>query len=139
MSDIMRRAQAYYDASYPPWIHEGTPGGPTITLLSPNVGVTGTQVTVEVDGTGFVAGSTVEVNGAALTTVFVSATELTADYTPATPGTKQFTVRNPDDSESNDAVFVVTDEPPTVAAQEETQPEPPPTEPPPTTDPPPAA
>jgi hypothetical protein len=133
MSDILRRAQGYYDASYPPWIHEGTPGGPTITLLSPNTGTVAVLVTIEVDGSGFVAGSTVEVNGAAQATTFVSATELTADYTPATIGAKQVTVRNPDDSESNDAAFLVTEEPPTIAAQEETQPEPepPPSEPPP--------
>jgi hypothetical protein len=129
MSDILRQASRYYDQSYPPYLHEGTPGGPSITTLSPNTGAIDALVTVYVDGTGFVNGSVVEVNGIALTTVFVSATQITADYTPTTAGTKQFTVRNPDDSESNDAVFLATDEPPTVAAQEE----PPPDEPPPDT------
>ena len=83
-------------------------GDPAITSLAPNSGAVSAVVTVTVTGTGFEAGSTVEVNGAAQSTSFVSSTELTASYTPDAEGTVQFTVRNPSNAESNDSPFTVT-------------------------------
>lgn len=74
-------------------------GVPTITSLSPGtVTAGGAGFTLVVNGTGFFAGSVVQVNGAARTTTLVSATQLTAAI-PATdiaaPGTDQITVFNP--------------------------------------------
>ena len=81
---------------------------PTIGSLTPATGVVGTPVTVTVAGTNFVSGSTVEVNGAAAPTIFVSATQLTASYTPVSAGIKQITVRNPSGMESGNSTFTVT-------------------------------
>lgn len=72
---------------------------PAITSLSPaNVIVGGATFTLTVNGTGFVSGATVNWNGAALTTSFVSATQLTAQV-PAgdisSTGTANVTVTNP--------------------------------------------
>lgn len=81
---------------------------PGITSLAPAAGVVDQLATVTVTGDGYVSGSTVEADGAALPTTFVDATHLTADITPTTAGTVQFTVRNPDDMESNGMAFAVT-------------------------------
>jgi uncharacterized protein (TIGR03437 family) len=52
---------------------------PVLTSLSPSTAIAGAGAfTVTASGSGFVSGSVVQWNGAALTTVFVSATQLTA-------------------------------------------------------------
>ena len=85
-------------------------GGPSITSSSPASFVIGTVNNIEVMGSGFVDGSEVELDGSAQSTTFVDETHLSAvGYTaPATPGTVTITVRNPDDSESNDLDCTIT-------------------------------
>ena len=116
MTDLAR----YYDESYPPSLWGGgTPGvpDPHIDSLAPNSGSAAAgPIAVTVTGTNFEAGSVVEVDQAALATTFVSATSLTTSYDPATVGTKLFTVRNPNEEESNSVPF-------TVAAEVEEEPE----------------
>ncbi len=74
-------------------------GAPTITSISPSSVTAGSPgFTLTVNGTGFVRGSIVQVNGAARTTTIVSATQLTAGILASdivTPGTDQITVFNP--------------------------------------------
>lgn len=109
MSDIplLRRVLDTYDASYPPDILGGGPD-PSITTLTPStVSAAAGPTTVTVAGTNFAAGSVVEINQAAQATTFVSATSLTVSYDPSVAGTVQFTVRNPNDEESNSVPFVV--------------------------------
>ena len=73
-------------------------GVPTITSISPSTATAGgAGFTLTVNGTGFVTGSIVQVNGAARTTTFVSATQLTAGVLAsdiATLGTDEITVFN---------------------------------------------
>jgi uncharacterized protein (TIGR03437 family) len=96
-------------------VFNGTPGGgtsnavaftiaqpnpvPTLTSLSPNtVNVNSGAFTLTVNGTNFVNGSVVRVNGNARTTQFVSATQLTAQILAAdiaSTGTAPITVFNP--------------------------------------------
>jgi hypothetical protein len=79
--------------------------GPSITGITPPQLVAGEGYSaLVVDGSGFVDGSAVEADGTAMPTSFISATRVSgADYVaPGTPGTVTFTVRNPDDAESND-------------------------------------
>ena len=70
---------------------------PAITTLSPSTALEGgAAFTLTVNGTGFVSGATVNFNGTAATTTFVSATQLTAAITApeiATAGTLNVTVR----------------------------------------------
>ncbi len=74
-------------------------GVPTITSIVPSsVTAGGSGFTLTVNGTGFLAGSVVQLNGAARTTVFVNATQITAAILAsdiATQGTVQITVFNP--------------------------------------------
>lgn len=82
---------------------------PSITSLSPNTASAAAgAVTVTVTGTNFVSGSKIEIDQAAVPTTYVSATSLTTSYDPTTEGAKQFTVRNPNDEESNSVAFTVT-------------------------------
>ena len=107
MSDIsmLRRVLDPYDASYPPGIYAADPH---IDTLSPStVSAAAGPTTVTVAGTNFEAGSVVEINQAAQTTTFVSPTSLTVSYDPSVAGTVGFTVRNPNDEESNSVPFVV--------------------------------
>ena len=103
----------YFDQSYPPslWGGGGGPGGPDDPTISSLVPATGSAaagpITVHVHGTRYEAGSVVEIDQAAQATTFVSATELTVSYDPAAAGTVLFTVRNPNDEESNSSPFVV--------------------------------
>lgn len=73
-------------------------GVPTITSISPNsVTVGGPGFTLTVNGTGFFAGSVVQVNGAGRATTFVSANQLNAAIPAAdiaTQGTVEITVFN---------------------------------------------
>jgi hypothetical protein len=81
---------------------------PSITSLAPNTAsAAGGAVTVTVTGTNFVSGSVIEINQAAVPTTFVSATSLTTSYDPTVAGTVVFTVRNPNDEESNGVNFIV--------------------------------
>jgi hypothetical protein len=72
---------------------------PTITTLSPaGATVGGAAFALTVNGTGFVNGATVNFNGAARTTTFVSATQVTAAITAgdiASVGSVPVTVTNP--------------------------------------------
>src|SRR5215469_1930172 len=66
---------------YPLALSATAPGGPAFTLT--------------VNGTGFVSGATVNWNGAALTTTFVSSSQVTAAVPAAdiaSPGTAEITV-----------------------------------------------
>ena len=72
---------------------------PTATSLSPSSATAGgAAFTLTVTGTNFVSGSTVQWNGSARTTSFVSSTQLTAAISAsdiATAGTVSVTVANP--------------------------------------------
>ena len=72
------------------------------------MGTVDEATTVTVSGSGFDNTSTVEVDGGALSTIFVSGTSLTVDYTPTEAGDVTFTVRNADTNESNDMTFTVS-------------------------------
>ena len=97
----------YYEQSYPPSLWGGGVD-PDITSLVPATGSAAAgPITVHVHGAGFVSGSVVEADGAALPTTYVSATELTAPFDPAAAGTVMFTVRNPSAKESNSQPFTV--------------------------------
>lgn len=96
---------------------------PTAASLSPASAVaTGPNFTLAVNGTGFVAGSAVQWNGANRATTFVSATQLTAAITSAdiaNVGTANVTVVNstPGGGTSNALSFAITQPPlaPTIA------------------------
>ena len=119
MTDIMRRALSYYDASYPPELTGGGSAGPHITSIVPTSIPTALLATITVTGRGFEAGSSAEVDGLAQSTTFVSATELTFDTTPASSGLTFVSIRNVDDNESNSVPLTVTDDPPTVQVEAE--------------------
>jgi hypothetical protein len=72
---------------------------PSITSLSPASGAAGSPAfTLSVTGSGFIAGSTVDWNGAALSTTYVGASQLTASVPAgniASVGTASVTVFNP--------------------------------------------
>ena len=85
---------------------------PTITTISP-IGVMagGPAFTLTVNGTNFVAASTVNLGGTARTTAFVSATQLTAAIPAvaiASSGTVRVTVNNGGAQTSNALNFTVT-------------------------------
>jgi hypothetical protein len=124
MTDTARRLEelgAYYDASLPPALY----ADPHINSLTPaTASAAAGAVTVTVAGYNFEAGSVVEIATAAQPTTYVSPTALTVSYDPAAAGTFFFTVRNPNDEESNSVAFTVAAE----AAADETSTEPEPTE-----------
>jgi hypothetical protein len=72
---------------------------PTLTGIIPSTAAAGSSAfTLMIDGSGFVAGSTVRWNGTDRTTTYVSATRLTAAILAsdiAAPGTVQVTVNSP--------------------------------------------
>jgi hypothetical protein len=72
---------------------------PTITTISPTTANVGTgALTLTVNGSNFVAGSTVNVNGSARPTTLVNSNQLTATLTPAdvlASGNANITVTNP--------------------------------------------
>ena len=72
---------------------------PTITSISPTSAIAGGPAFIlTVNGTNFVSGSTVNFNGSALATTFVSATQLTAAIPAseiATAGSFNVTVSKP--------------------------------------------
>ena len=75
------------------------PSTPTITTISPNSAAAGgAAFTLTIDGTNFVAGSTVNFGGVAPATTFVNSTQLTAAIPAssiASTGTLAVTVSNP--------------------------------------------
>lgn len=82
---------------------------PTLTGLSPNtVAASAGPTTVTATGTNFTADSTIEVDGVAVPTTFVSATSLTTSYDPTTAGAKQFTVVNEGGATTAAVAFTVT-------------------------------
>ena len=111
LADSLRRVaavQAVYDASYPPDVL-ANPDDPHIASLSPSSGSAAAgPILITVNGTNFVAGSVVEIAQQEQPTTFVDATHLTVNWDPPAPITVNFTVRNPDDEESNSVPFNVT-------------------------------
>jgi hypothetical protein len=93
---------------------------PTITTISPTSATAGgSGFTLTVNGTNFLASSTVRFNGNARTTTFVSATQLTATILAsdiATGGAFDVTVTNPSPGggTSNAATFTVNNPVPTI-------------------------
>jgi hypothetical protein len=72
-------------------------GGPGLSSVSPTSGPTSGGTTITINGSGFVSGATVRVNGVAATGVtFVSATQLRANTPAAGAGTFAVQVTNPD-------------------------------------------
>ena len=72
---------------------------PVPTMATTSVTQSGTSATsflVDVQGSGFVPGATIQVGGAAVTTTYVSATELQATYTTPTSVSEAVGVANPD-------------------------------------------
>jgi hypothetical protein len=110
MSDIgttLRRLTEITDASYPDSVLH--PVDPTITSLVPStVSAAAAATTIQVNGTNFEDGSVVEVNQVAQATTFVSATRLTISFDPTVAGSVNFTVRNPNEEESNTVAMVVS-------------------------------
>jgi uncharacterized protein (TIGR03437 family) len=85
---------------------------PSITNTAPNgAAAGGPALTLTINGSGFVAGSSVQWNGSALLTTFVSATQLTASVPAsliAVPGSASITVVNPGGIASNATTFTIT-------------------------------
>lgn len=87
---------------------------PVLNAITPNTAIAGgASFTLTVNGTGFVNGSTINWNGAAYTTTFVSSTQLTASFPAASialAGTVPVTVYNPapGGGTSNAINFIIT-------------------------------
>lgn len=82
-----------------------------IQLDPPSAVAGGEAFTLNVNGTGFVNGATINVNDKPLATTFASATKLTAQITKdiiATAGTLKVTVVNPDTTKIGPVDFVVS-------------------------------
>jgi len=88
-----------------------TPPAPVISSLAPSsVNATGVAFRLTVNGTGFLSGATVQWNGTALPTTFVSVTQLTASVAAsliASAGEDNVGVVNPGGVDSAEAVFTV--------------------------------
>jgi len=93
---------------------------PSLTSLSPaSTPAGGSSFTLTVTGTGFVDGETIDWNGFALTTTFLSATSMTATVPSsdiAAPGLAGITVANPDGVVSNAVTFTIQALPPSLTA-----------------------
>src|SRR5882757_10052653 len=95
---------------------------PTITSINPSSSLAGSpQFILTVNGTNFVATSSVRWNGTALTTTFVSSTQLTATVTAAlvaNAGTASVTVVNPapGGGTSNAQTFTINNPVPTITS-----------------------
>jgi len=100
----------YYDGSYtreilglPPLVPD-----PHIDSLTPSSGSAAAgAIAVQVDGSNFEAGSVVEIDQVLNASTYVSATRLTTSFDPTAAGVVLFTVRNPNDEESNSVPFTV--------------------------------
>ncbi len=88
---------------------------PTITGISPSsITAGGPAFTLTVNGTGFLSGVNVSVNGVVVPSTFVSATQVTALVPPnqiVQPGTAQVTVANPGGTPSNAVTLTITPAP----------------------------
>jgi hypothetical protein len=81
---------------------------PHITSITPTgISAAAAATTLTVNGYNFENGSVVEINQAAQTTTFVSASKLTISYDPTAAGPVSFTVRNPNEEESNTVPYTV--------------------------------
>jgi uncharacterized protein (TIGR03437 family) len=93
-----------------------TPAAPTLASLSPASIVAGSPAfIITVNGSGFVSGATVQWNGSARTTAFVSSTQLTAQVPAsdtAAAGSAGITVLNPGSAASNALTFSISAVPP---------------------------
>ncbi len=75
--------------------HNSTPPAPTVTAISPTSGPTAGGTTVQISGTGFIAGSTVKIGTVAATGVVVnSATSISAVTPAGTAGAANVVVTN---------------------------------------------
>ncbi len=87
------------------------PVAPSLSSLSPNSAAAGASAfTLTVNGSGFVSGSTVQWNGSALPTTYVSASQLTASVSAgliASQGTANVTVQNSGGVTSNALTFTI--------------------------------
>lgn len=87
-------------------------GTPAITNLIPAQATAGSGMfTLVVTGSGFVSGSTVQWNGAPLSTTFISDTQVTASVAASlvlNPGNTSVTVMNPGGVISNAATFTIS-------------------------------
>jgi hypothetical protein len=93
-----------------------TPSAPAISGLSPNSVIAGEPAfTLTVNGSEFVSGSTVEWNGSAVATTYISASQLSASI-PASlitaPSSVSITVLNPVVGASNTVTFTINPGPP---------------------------
>jgi len=82
--------------------------GPAITSYTPQSGVTGSTVSFIVDGTGFLSGAEIQINGSPILTTFVNSTRLAGTATLGAVGTVSLTVLNPDGSISSPVPFTIT-------------------------------
>lgn len=95
---------------------------PAVTSLSPATAVAGSPAfQLTVNGSNFVSGATVQWDGAARTTTFVSSTQVRADITAAdiaSAGSKAISVANPSPGggASNTVAFTITSPPPTLSS-----------------------
>ena len=87
------------------------PVTPVVMTLSPQSVTAGNPTfTLTVNGTGFEASSTVEINGVVMQTTFVNSTQLTASVAASflvAPGILQISVVNPPNLRSNISIFPV--------------------------------
>jgi hypothetical protein len=86
---------------------------PAITALSPDTGLAAADITVDITGTGFAAGATVNIGVAhSLVPASITATDLSVLFSGAAhiayPGVLPVSVKNPDGQVSNALDFMVT-------------------------------
>lgn len=93
---------------------------PSLTAVSPGSATVGSAaITGSVTGAGFLSGATVNWNGTALTTAYVSSTQLTISIPAAdltTAGTASITAVNPGSSNSNSVTFTINNPVPTITS-----------------------
>jgi len=94
----------------PDWENPGgTVNDPHINSIAPATLAAPAAATVmTVTGTQFVSGSVIEIDHVAVATTFVSATSLTTSWDPTVAKAYIFTVRNPNEEESNSFSYTVT-------------------------------
>lgn len=93
---------------------------PGLTTSQPSTLLVGTDATVTLSGSGFVSGSTILVNGTAVSTVYMSSSQLTATVSGSllASGSVTFAVRNPDPgSSTSNSITVSTTAMPADTAQ----------------------
>jgi hypothetical protein len=75
--------------------------GPAVTSVSPNAGVAGAATSIRIEGSGFLPGATVTMDGAATNVVVVNSTTITATTPDHVAGVVAVTVTNPDGKSSS--------------------------------------